>query len=137
MDSESETMRDKSHKAALVIEKDIKPLEKLFIKCKEDWIHHLAQALSFSLLTTLIPIAIVLLSIFSRILGLFDTQTQKIFSRSLDTIIPQPLALQTTLVFSKAYDALSHDPPVVIVFLFLFYVVFGSFLFSLMEACFD
>ena len=33
MDSESETIRDKSLEAALVVEKDIKPLEKLFIKC--------------------------------------------------------------------------------------------------------
>jgi uncharacterized BrkB/YihY/UPF0761 family membrane protein/membrane-associated phospholipid phosphatase len=131
------TMHGKSLEAVQVVEKKAIPYEELFIKCREDWIHHLAQALAFSLLTTMIPIAIVLLSVLSRILGLFDTQTQKIFSRSLDTIIPQPLASQATLVFSKAYDALSHDPPVVIVFLFLFYVVFGSFLFSLMEACFD
>ena len=133
----TETMHEKSLEAVHVVEKKAKPYEELFIKCKDDWIHHLAQALAFSLLTTLIPIAIVLLSIFSRILGMLDTQTQQIFSRSLNTILPQPLSSQATQVFSKAYDALSHDPGVVVVLLFLFYVLFGSFLFSLMEACFD
>jgi YihY family inner membrane protein len=131
------TMHEKSLETVHVVEKKAIPYEELFIKCKEDWIHHLAQALAFSLLTTLVPIAIVLGSIFSRVLGMLDTQTQQIFSRSLDTIIPQPLTSQTTQLFSKAYDALSHDPPVVVVFLFLFYILFGSFLFSLMEACFD
>ncbi len=131
------TMREKSLEAVQVVEKKAIPYEELFIKCKDDWIHHLAQALAFSLLTTLIPISIVLLSILSKILGMVDAQTQRIFSRSLDTILPQPLSSQATQVFSKAYDALSHDPTVVVVLLFLFYVLLGSFLFSLMEACFD
>jgi YihY family inner membrane protein len=135
--SSTATMHEKSLETVQVVEKKAIPYEELFIKCKEDWIHHLAQALAFSLLTTLVPIAIVLGSIFSRILGMLDTQTQQIFSRSLDTIIPQPLASQVTQVFSKAYDALSHDPTFLVVLLFLFYIVFGSFLFSLMEACFD
>ncbi len=129
------TMHEKSLEAVQVVEKKAVPYEELFIKCKEDWIHHLAQALAFSLLTTLVPIAIVLGSIFSRMLGMLDTQTQQIFSRSLDTVLPQPLSSQTTQVFSKAYDSLSHDPAFVVVL--LFYIVFGSFLFSLMEACFD
>jgi YihY family inner membrane protein len=133
----TDTIREKSLDAVQVVEKKIKPYEELFLKCKDDWIHHLAQALAFSLLTTLVPIAIVLVSIFSRILGMLDTQTQQVFSRSLDTILPPPLSSQATLVFSKAYDALSHDPAVVVVLLVLFYVLFGSFLFSLMEACFD
>jgi membrane protein len=135
--STGETMHEKSLEAVQVVEKRAIPYEELFIKCKEDWIYHLAQALAFSLLTTLVPIAIVLGSIFSRVLGMLDVQTQQIFSRSLDTIIPQPLASQVTQVFSKAYDALSHDPAFVVVLLFLFYIVFGSFLFSLMESCFD
>jgi len=133
----TDTIHGKSLAKVQAVEKKMKPYEELFIKCKDDWIHHLAQALAFSLLTTLVPIAIVLLSTFGRILGMLDVQTQQIFSRSLDTIMPQQLSSQATQVFSKAYDALSHDPTVVVVFLFLFYVLFGSFLFSLMESCFD
>jgi YihY family inner membrane protein len=132
-----DTIRKKSLERVHVVEKKVTPFEELFIKCKDDWIHHLAQALAFSLLTTLVPIAIVLISIFSRILGTFDTQTQDIFTGRLDAIIPPPLSSQAIQVFSKVYDTLSHSPGIVIVFTFLLYILLGSFLFSLMEACFD
>jgi uncharacterized BrkB/YihY/UPF0761 family membrane protein len=131
------TIRQKSLERVHVVEKKVIPFDELFIKCKDDWIHHLAQALAFSLLTTLVPIAIVLISIFSRILGIFDTQTQDIFTGRLDAIIPPPLSTQAIQMFSKAYNTLSHSPGVVVVLTFLLYILFGSFLFSLMEACFD
>jgi YihY family inner membrane protein len=120
-----------------VVEKKAKPYEELFIKCKDDWIHHLAQALAFSLLTTLVPISILLLSIFGRILGILDTQTQQILTGQLDAIIPSPLSSQAIQVFSKAYDTFSRDSAIVVVFTFLLSVLLGSFLFSLMETCFD
>ena len=123
--------------AVQTVEKDVKPYEQLLIKCKDDWIHHLAQALAFSLLLTLVPIAILLLSMFSRILGILDSQTQQIMTGRLDAIIPPPLSSQATQVFSKAFDTLSHASAIVIVSTFLFAVLLGSNLFSLMEACFD
>src|SRR6266702_8111255 len=123
--------------AVQTVEKDVKPYEQLLIKCKDDWIHHLAQALAFSLLLTLLPIAILLLSMFSRILGILDSQTQQIITGRLDAIIPPPLSSQATQVFSKAFDTLSHASAIVIVSTFVFAVWLGSNLFSLMEACFD
>src|SRR5712691_1091204 len=65
----TDTIGEKTLEAAQVVEKSIKPYEQLLLKCKDDWIHHLAQALGFSLLTALAPISILLLSIFSVILG--------------------------------------------------------------------
>ncbi len=50
----TDTIREKSLETVHVVEKKMKPYEELFLKCKDDWIHHLAQALAFSLLTTLL-----------------------------------------------------------------------------------
>ena len=132
-----QVVEKKSLESVQVVEKKAKPYEELFIKCKDDWIHHLAQALAFSLLTTLVPISILLLSIFGRILGILDTQTQQILTGQLDAIIPSPLSSQAIQVFSKAYDTFSRDSAIVVVFTFLLSVLLGSFLFSLMETCFD
>src|SRR5438270_6284871 len=137
MDSESETMRDKSLEAALVVEKDIKPLEKLFIKCKEDWIHHLAQALSFSLLTILVPITVLLLVTFSAILWWLDAPTQHLLTIRLESIMPAPFSAPAMEMFSKAFDAYSHASILEKFIIVALSILFGSFFFSLLELCFD
>jgi hypothetical protein len=73
----ADTMREKSLETVQVVEKKMKPYEELFLKCKDDWIHHLAQALAFSFLTTLVSIAYILLPMYSAILGRLDTKTSK------------------------------------------------------------
>jgi YihY family inner membrane protein len=132
-----ETMHEKSLEAVQVVEKKAFPYEELFIKCKEDWIHHLAQALAFSFLTALVPIAIILLPIVSVIQGKFDTQTQRLLAGSLEELIPPPISSPVTQVFGKAFDSFLHASPIAIVFTFLLAVLFGSFLFSLMALCFN
>lgn len=133
----SETMREKSLEAALVIEKDIKPYKKLFIKCKEDWIHHLAQALSFSLLTILVPIIVLLLVAFSAISWWLDARTQHILTIRLESIMPAPFSAQATEMFSKAFDAFSHASGIEKFITVVLAILFGSFFFSLLESCFD
>jgi len=131
------TMREKSLETVQVVEKKMKPFEELFLKCRDDWIHHLAQALAYSFLTTLVSIAYILLPIYSAILGRLDTPTQHLFSGSLESLFPPPLSLQVTQVFGKALDIFSHASPLAKLGTFLLAAVLGSFLFSLMESCFD
>jgi uncharacterized BrkB/YihY/UPF0761 family membrane protein len=133
----TDTMREKSLKTVQVVEKKMKLYEELFLKCKDDWIHHLAQALAFSLLTSLVYIAIILLPMFNAILGKLDIQTRHLFTGRLEAIFPSPLSTQATPMFSKAIDMFSHAPLIAQLALFLLAAMFGSFLFSLMEACFD
>ena len=127
----------RSFETVQVVEKKMKPYEELFLKCKDDWIHHLAQALAFSLLLALVPIAMILLSIYGSILGKLDLQVQTLVTRNFETIIPAPLSAQTLQLFSQAFSIFLHAPGIAIVFTFLLFVLLGSFLFSLMEACFD
>ena len=137
MDSESETMRDKSLEVALVVEKDIKPLEKLFIKCKEDWIHHLAQALAFSLLTILVPITVLLLVTFGAISWWLDAPTQHMLTIRLESIMPAPFSAPATEMLSKAFNAYSHASILAEFIIVALAILFGSFFFSLLELCFD
>src|SRR6266576_2340499 len=137
MDSESKTIRDKSLEAALVVEKDIKPLEKLCIKCKEDWIHHLAQALAFSLLTILVPITVLLLVTFGAISWWLDAPTQHLLTIRLESIMPAPFSAPAVEMFSKAFDAYSHASILEKFVIVALSILFGSFFFSLLELCFD
>jgi membrane protein len=131
------TVGKKSLEAVQVVEKKAKPYEELFIKCKDDWIHHLAQALALSFLTALVPMAIILLPIFRVIQGKFDIQTQRLLAGRLEAIIPPPISSPATQVFGKAVNSFLHASPIAIVFTFLLAVLFGSFLFSLMALCFN
>ena len=133
----TDSMRGQSLATVQVVEKKMKPFEKLLLKCKDDWIHHLAQALAFSLLTTLVPAAMILLPIYGAILAKLDTRTQYLFTVRFEAIFPPPLSLQVTQVFSKALDIFTHASPIAKLATFLLMFLLGSFLFSLMESCFD
>src|SRR5947209_11037264 len=130
-------IEEKSVETVLIVEKNVKPYEQLLIKCKDDWIHHLAQALSFRLLTNLVAIAILLLAIVHVIQVNLDKQAQQMLTGGLESIIPQPLSLPVGDVVNKAFDTLSHASAIAVFFIILPAIVFGSFLFSLMESCFD
>jgi uncharacterized BrkB/YihY/UPF0761 family membrane protein/membrane-associated phospholipid phosphatase len=131
------TMHEKSLETVRSVEKKVKPSEQLLLKCKEDWIVHLAQALAFSFLMTLVSLAYVLLPIYSAILGNMSTQMQLLFTVRLQELFPSQLSTQVTQVFSKALDIFSQASPLAKLGTLLLAVLLGSNLFSLMEACFD
>src|SRR5256885_16508588 len=60
----AETMREKTLETVQAVEQKAKPYEDLFIKCKDDWVHHLAQALAFSSLMAFLPNSILAFSVF-------------------------------------------------------------------------
>jgi hypothetical protein len=126
-----------SSEAVQAVAKDVKPYEQLLIKCRDDWIHHLAQALAFSLLVALVNISILLLSLFDVTLGRLDTKTQHILTGDLESIIPSPLSSSVREVINKAFDTLSHSSGITVFLIILLAILLGSFLFSLMESCFD
>ena len=130
-------MHEKSLEAVQVVEKNMKPSEQLLLKCKEDWIVHLAQALAFSFLMTLVSLAYILMPIYSAILGAMNTQMQLLFTLRLEELFPAPLSTQVTQVFSKALDIFSQASLLAKLGTLLLAVLLGSNLFSLMEACFD
>src|SRR5437763_9234548 len=96
-------IEEKSVETVLIVEKDVKPYVQLLIKCKDDWIHHLAQALAFSWLIALVPMITLIVSIFDIILRNLDTHTQHLLTGGLAGIIPQPLSSPVSEVLNKAF----------------------------------
>jgi membrane protein len=132
-----DTMREKSLEIMHNVEKDAKPLERLLVKCKDDWIHHLAQALAFSWLIALVPITTLVVSISDLILRNLDTQAQHMLTGGLASTIPPPLSSPVSEILSKASNTLSHASGIEVLFILLTAILLGQMLFSLMESCFD
>jgi uncharacterized BrkB/YihY/UPF0761 family membrane protein/membrane-associated phospholipid phosphatase len=133
----TETVRAKSLETVQAVEQKAKPYEELFIKCKEDWIHHLAQALSFSSLTALVPNAIVVVATFGVILGGFGKQVRQMLTANLEASIPSPLSSSMDQALGQALGAFAHGSAMAIVLTLALALLFGSLFFSLLETCFD
>ncbi len=109
----------------------------MLIKCKEDWIHHLAQALSFSYLAALLSSAILVVGTFGVIQGTFDTQARQMLASNLGAGAPSPLSSFFDQVLGQAFGIFTHGSAIAIILTLALAVLFGSLFFSLLETCFD
>ena len=105
-------------------------------KIQNDWSVHLAQALAFSLLTALVPIAVLLLGIFGVFLGSLDkSASTKLVGNISKALQGSPLSSQD--VIASALHRLSSSSGLLIFVAIVISLIFGSRLFTLMEMCFD
>ena len=105
-------------------------------KIQNDWSIHLAQALAFSLLTALVPIAVLLLGIFGVFLGSLDkSASDKLVGNISKALQGTPLSSQD--VIASALHRLSGSSGLLIFVAIVVAIIFGSRLFTLMEVCFD
>ncbi len=132
-----ETMRAKSLETVQAVERKAKPYGELLIKCKEDWIHHLAQALAFSYITAIIPNTTLVVATFGVILGGFGTQIRQILTSNPGVATPSALSSFSNQVLSQALGLFTHGSAMAIFLTLALAVLFGSFFFSLLETCFD
>src|SRR5437764_13341924 len=130
------TVGKKSLEAVQEVEQKAKPYEELFIKCKDDWIHHLAQALAFSSLMAFVPNSILVFAVSDLILGKMDSQTWHVLIGGLLANTPSPLLSPLTQILGNAYNTLAHTSVIAVLFTIVLAVLLGSFFFSLMETCF-
>ena len=105
-------------------------------KFKNDWTVHLAQALAFSLVTALIPIAILLLAIVGSIIGGLSKSAKAAFDSNIAKALPSQLHISQSVIQS-ASSRLSSSSGLLTIIAIIVAVIFGSRLFTLMEACFD
>ncbi len=104
-------------------------------KIQHDWATHLAQALAFSLLTALIPIAILLFAIFGLFVGTLSKSASNQLIGHVAKALPGPLSSQQFL--TSAINKLSSSSGLLIFVAIVVALIFGSRLFVLMEMCFD
>lgn len=105
-------------------------------KFQNDWTMHLAQALAFSLVTALIPIAILLLAIVGSIIGGLSKSAKAAFDSNIAHALPSQLHISQSVIQS-ASSKLSSSSGLLAIIAVIVSIIFGSRLFTLMEACFD
>jgi YihY family inner membrane protein len=104
-------------------------------KFKNDWSFHLAQALAFSLITAIVPVAILLLALIDSFIGSLSGKAKDTLISNITKAFPAPLS--SADVVNSALSKL-HSASGFLTFLAIVVaLVFGSRLFTLMEACFD
>ncbi len=115
------------------IQKETKSFQTFITKFNNDWSINLAAALAYSLLTTIFPIAIAIVSI----LGLFflDATTRKNFL--VQVIHVFPAAIQSKDLLDTIIKQLASISGILGIIAFLIALFSGSRLFILIENCFS
>jgi uncharacterized BrkB/YihY/UPF0761 family membrane protein/membrane-associated phospholipid phosphatase len=131
------TVEEKSLEEVQVVEKEAKPYELLLIKCKEDWIHHLAQGLAFSYITAWVSGAFLVVGIVGLIQGKFDTQVRQVLTSSLGPGTPSQLSAFFEQGFGQALGIFTRSSPIAIGLTLVLAVLVASLFFALLESCFD
>lgn len=104
-------------------------------KFKNDWSHHLAQALAFSLITAMVPVAILLLAIVVNFIGSLDHNAEAQLINHLMKAFPSQFP--SSQVLQSALNKLSSASGFLTFIAVVTALLFGSRLFTLMEVCFD
>lgn len=108
-------------------------------KFSNDWTPHLAQALTFSLVTSTIPLATLLLAIVGQIIGTLDAKARTQFINQMEKILPTSVfsAQQSHALTQSAIQKLSQGAGIWVIVSIIAAIFFGSRLFTLLEDCFD
>jgi membrane protein len=128
----AKSLPERSLEAVQEAEQHVKPYKLFLLKCQNDWVFHLAQALAFSFLTALVSLA----TLFGGILGKFDF-TRSALLWGVETLLPPPLASPVVEVFRTAFEKFAHAPLFLVILTLALAALLGSFFFSLLEGCFD
>lgn len=75
--TQTNAKQQKGSNAVQTVQKDVKPLQAFFTKFNNDWCLNFSGALAYSLLMSMVPIAIAMLAILGFFLGTLDPQGQK------------------------------------------------------------
>lgn len=107
-------------------------------KFYNDWTLHLIQALTYALVTALLPIAILLLGIASNIVGTLSKPLQnQLFGTNGQITRALPAPLNTPEILHSALNKLQSASGLFIIVAIIAALFFGSRLFTLLEECFD
>lgn len=126
---------DMASDAGQTIQEGTKNTKNFFKKFYHDWSLHLTQALTFGLVTSVIPLGMLLVAIVGSFIGSLNGHARDQFIKHLQgTLPPQILPSQIT---TSALQKFSQTSGIWIVLSVIAALFFGSRLFTLLEACFD
>ncbi|GCE18437.1 YihY/virulence factor BrkB family protein [Dictyobacter kobayashii] len=127
--------RDVASDASQTIQGGTKDARNFVKKFYHDWSLHLTQALTFGLVTSVIPLGMLLVAIVGSLIGSLNGHARDQFVKQLQGMLPpQILPAQIT---SSALQKFSQGSGIWILVSVIAAIFFGSRLFTLLEACFD
>ena len=130
-----DAVRQSAAEAVDTVKAETRPFARFTKKFYNDWSFHLAQALAFSLITAIVPIAILLLAILGGFIGGLDHKAATTLIGHLAKALPGPLSSQEVL--SSATSKLTSASGALALIAIVTAIFVGSRLFTLLEVCFD
>ncbi|GER87571.1 hypothetical protein KDW_17330 [Dictyobacter vulcani] len=127
--------QDLTSDAATNIKSGTKTAGQFAKKFYHDWSHHLTQALTFGLVTSVIPLGMLIIAIIGNVIGSLNPDARTQFIKHLQGVLP-PQILPAGIT-SSALQKFSQGSGIWIFVSVLTAIFFGSRLFTLLEACFD
>ena len=106
-------------------------------KFYNDWSLHLTQALTFSLVSSIVPIGILLLGIVGNAIGGLSGHARDQFIGQVMKFLPPPLSNYSTDLLQSSLQKLPETSVLLTIAGVIAAIFFGSRLFTLLEACFD
>ena len=121
--------------AAQKVSHGTKTMHDFVEKFYHDWSFHLTQALTFGLVTSVIPLGMLLFAIVGQVIGTLNHHAQQQFIGQLKSVFPPQLL--PSEITTSSIQKFSQGSGVWIIVSILAALFFGSRLFTLLEACFD
>ena len=132
------TAEQAAGQAAASVKSGSRTFQQFAKKFYNDWSLHLIQALTYAVVTAIIPIAMLLLGIMGNIVGTLNKQLQnQLFGPDGQITKALPPPLNTPDLHHSALDKLQSASGLFIVLAIIAAIFFGSRLFTLLEECFD
>lgn len=130
-DTRQEVVSEVEHTA----EKEVKTFQEFFTKINNDWVMNFASGLAFNLLTSIIPIAIAIISIFGLVVGRLDPSAMNQLINAMQSVFPPPI--NDSHVLGPALTSLSKNAGFLAIIAILLAIFGGSRLFVTIEGYFD
>src|SRR5260221_7454291 len=118
------------------VDKEVKPLREFFTKFNNDWVLNFSGALAYSLLMSMFPIAIGLLSILGFFLGSLGPQAQAQLIQSILQVLPSQHGISAGVV-QQINTQLAKNAGVLGIIAVILALFNGSRLFIQIEAFFS
>lgn len=132
-ETQTDAKQNEGSEVVQTVEKNVRPIQAFFTKFNNDWCMNFAGALGYSLLMSMVPIAIAVLAILGFVLGSLDPTGQAQLTTSITHVLP---SVSTNLV-DQAQKQLAKSAGILAFIAVILALYSGSRLFVQIEAFFS
>src|SRR5205823_10877687 len=86
--TQTDAKQNEGSEVVQTVQKDVRPIQAFFTKFGNDWCMNFAGALAYSILMSMVPIAIAVLAILGFVLGTLDPASQAQLTTNIAHVLP-------------------------------------------------